>query len=642
MKHFKSSRLLAIVIGTLLLCSFAEATFAQEVTLYVSTDGNDQWSGTLKSANAGNTDGPMKTLVAARDAARKLEPEQRRRIILLQGRYFLQEPLELDARDEGLTIEAAAGNRVVLYGGRKVTGWSKDGENFYSIAMPSVKEGKLDFRALVVNNRFRTRARLPQEGAFNHVDSTYEGGSAQPTEEERLLMEYDPKDIPPSLDVNNAEVRLYHLWDESLLGVASNDTESHKLKFSNRPGYASGAFFMKKYIVWNTREGMKEPGQWYLDRTEGKLVYWPQPREDISEIETIIPTLESIIRIQGTEEEPVKNITLRGFGLSVTTTPIAAGGFGAGRFAGAVAIRSAENCQLQDLEIFNVSGYGIKASGSNFSVERCHIHHTGAGGLRFQSGEGAVVADNHIHDVGILYPSGIGIWGGGRGARVSHNEIHDTTYTAIDFGGQDHLIEYNLIYRAMEELHDGGGIYTHGGKGIVIRGNYIRDFKYDFHLDSGAWAYYLDERSENCTIEGNLSVRVPWPTLHHIAKNNTLRNNFFITQLDTVARIELPISSNYVFEKNVIYAVGPIIIANCEALTSFSHNLFFSERGQIDCHKMREYTHASSYPLQESEEIIVADPLFIDYEGGLVRLAPDSPALKLGIVPIDVSTAGRR
>lgn len=642
MKCLKNYHMLAIVVLALLLCTFAKVTFAEQADFYVSAEGNNQWSGRISEPNAEKTDGPMRTLVAARDAARKLTPEQPRRIIVFQGQYFLQEPLELNARDAGLTIEAAPGNRVVLYGGRKVTGWSKDGDNFYSIAMPSVKEGKLDFRALVVNNRFRTRARLPQEGAFNHLNSTYEGGSGQPTEEERLLLEYDPKDISPSLDVNNAEVRLYHLWDESLLGVASNDTESHKLKFSNRPGYASGAFYMKKYIVWNTREGMKEPGQWYLDRTEGKLVYWPQPDEQISDIETIIPTIESIIRIRGTEEEPARNITLRGLGLSVTTTPIAAGGFGAGKFDGAVVLRSAEDCYLQDLEIFNVSGYAVKASESSLSVERCHIHHTGAGGIRFQSGEGSVVTDNHIHDVGVLYPSGIGIWVGGRGARISHNEIHDTTYTAIDCGGREHLVEYNLIYRAMEELHDGGGIYTHGGKGIVIRGNYIRDFKYDFHRDSGAWAYYLDERSENCTIEGNLSVRVPWPTLHHIAKNNTLRNNFFITALDTVARIELPISSDYVFEKNVIYAAGPIIIANCEALTNFSHNLFFSERGQVDCHTMREYAHVGSYPLEETEDIIIADPLFIDYEKGRVRLAPDSPALELGIVPIDVSIAGRR
>ncbi len=33
-------------------------------------------------------------------------------------------------------------------------------------------------------------------------------------------MPYDPKDIPATLDVRNAEVRLYHMWDESLVGVA--------------------------------------------------------------------------------------------------------------------------------------------------------------------------------------------------------------------------------------------------------------------------------------------------------------------------------------------------------------------------------------------------------------------------------------
>ena len=37
-------------------------------------------------------------------------------------------------------------------------------------------------------------------------------------------MPYDPKDIPPTLDVKNAEVRLYHMWAESLVGVETNDT----------------------------------------------------------------------------------------------------------------------------------------------------------------------------------------------------------------------------------------------------------------------------------------------------------------------------------------------------------------------------------------------------------------------------------
>ena len=34
------------------------------------------------------------------------------------------------------------------------------------------------------------------------------------------------------------------------------------------------------------------------------------------------------------------------------------------------------------------------------------------------------------------------------------------------------------------------------------------------------------------------------------------------------------------------------------------------------------------------------DPLFVDPENGDFRFKPESPALKMGIVPIDVSKAG--
>lgn len=638
-----------LVIGFVLLGMLSSQAIGQmrfsslvkEGNFFVSPEGNDSWSGRMPEPNADKTDGPFATLQAARDAARSLKPKQPQRIIILAGRYFLNEPLELDARDTGLTIEAAPGARVVLYGGRKVTGWEKDGENFYSISMPSVKDGKLDFRALVVNDRLRQWARLPQKGTFKHLNPLYAQRTHEYTKEERMTLKYNPEDIGASLDVKNAEVRLYHMWDESLVGVASNDTDAHKLTFSNPPGYAPGAFRMDKYIVWNIREGMKEPGQWYLDRTKSKLVYWPLPGEKISDIETIIPTIESIIRIEGTKEKPVRNITLRGIGLSVTATPITAGGFGAGKFNGAVALAFAEDCHLQELEIFNVSGYAVKALESNFSVERCHIHHTGAGGMRFQAGQGVVVTDNHIHDVGVLYPSGIGIWGGGRGALISHNEIHDTTYTGIDCGGRGHLIEYNLIYRTMQELRDGGCIYVIGGKDVVIRNNFARDTTAVFD-DYGLCAYYLDERSENCLVEDNLAVNIGWPSHNHIGRKNTIRNNFFITRMDEETRLEFNISSDYVFEQNVVYATGPLIIRNFEAITTFANNVIFSEKGDVICHKLREYESVDTYPLKETPDNILSDPLLLDYNKGIVRLSPDSPAHKLGIKPIDVSAAGRR
>ncbi|HUT45415.1 MAG TPA: right-handed parallel beta-helix repeat-containing protein, partial [Sedimentisphaerales bacterium] len=563
----------SFVVGSFFVT--AQATNAKSGTFFVAVSGSDSWSGRLPAPNPDRTDGPFATVGAACSAARKQGTDQPRKVIIQAGRYFLDKPLELNAGDAGLTIQSAPGADVCLYGGRKVTGWKRDGEKFYSAALPGVKDKKWDFRALVVNGRFCRRARLPEEGFFEHLSrfdvpwmSTTGGGwKRKPTNEELTTLKYRSGDIGPWLDVGNAEVTIYHMWDESMVGLKAMDAENRILTFANPSGHPPGAFGVKNYVIWNVREGMTEPGQWYLDRTAGKLVYWPMPGEDMTKAEVFAPTIESIIRIRGTRENPARDITVRGLTLSVTTTPLEAGGFGAGKFDGAISIASAENCRLIGLQIVNVGGQGIKASGDGLRIERCHVYNAGACGIRCQGAE-AVVADNHIHDVGLTYPSAIALQGGGRDCLISHNEIHDCPYTAINCGGERNRIEHNLIYHAMKELHDGGGIYCFAGKDLVLRGNFIRDI-----IDTGGYgasAYYLDERSENCLVEGNLSVGILRPSHNHMAKGNTIRNNIFISNAD--ARITFPKSSNYTFEHNVIQAKGQIVLENPDGITTLRNN----------------------------------------------------------------------
>jgi len=623
----------------------AQESGARDNVYYVAVNGDDSWSGRLPHANVKRTDGPFATLQAACKASRKLGTKQQKKIIIQQGQYFFDEPLVLTDRDAGLSIESASGAKVDIYGGRQVIGWKKDGEKFYSAEVPGVKGGSRDFRALVVNGRFCPRARLPEKGYFEHLSnfnvpwmSTTGGGwKRKPTKEELTTLKYRPEDLGPWLDINNAEVTVYHMWDESMVGVSAMDTVSHTLTFANPSGHPPGAFGIKKYVVRNVREGLTRPGQWYLDRSAGKVVYWPGPGEDMAKSEVFAPTIESIIRIEGTKDKPAGDITIRGITLSVTTTPLEAGGFGAGKFEGAVTITSARNCRLLELEIVNVGGQGIKASGDNLRIERCHVHHTGACGIRCR-GTGCIVSDNHIHDVGLTYPSAIALQGGGRDCRISHNEIHETPYTAVNCGGQNNRIEHNLIYHAMQELHDGAGIYCFAGNGLVLRGNFIRDI-----VDTGGYgasAYYLDERSENCLVEGNLSVGIARPSHNHMAKRNTIRNNVFISDAD--ARLTFPKSSDYTVEKNIVYAKGNIVLENPDGITRLQNNVLFSKEGIMQARKLKNYSQTGTYELKAESGNLLVDPLILEFKAGIVRFDPASPAGKLGIKPIDVSRAGRR
>ncbi|HQL10548.1 MAG TPA: hypothetical protein PLE35_13160, partial [Lentisphaeria bacterium] len=247
-------------IGLLSICTLALPLVVLAAEFHVASTGND--------ANAGSADQPFATLAAARDAARQV-PAGPHRIVVHTGDYFLDEPLVLDARDKGLSIVGEDRDAVRIFGGRKLTGWTRDGEHFWQVPLPGVKEREWDFRALLVNGRLATKATWP-----NSTDTLEHLGqwdlpllpmlagfwARQPTREELTVMPYKEGDVPADIDVNNAEVRLYHMWAESLVGVESHDIEKRVLVMSSPAVWPMGACNRRKYVIYNIREGMTEPG----------------------------------------------------------------------------------------------------------------------------------------------------------------------------------------------------------------------------------------------------------------------------------------------------------------------------------------------------------------------------------------------
>ncbi len=171
MQKTELSRSYVLTLALAFGCLFARGASVKAGTVFVAVNGSDSWSGLLAEPNTERTDGPLASLNAACGVARRQGAGESRKVVVQAGQYLLAEPLLLTAADAGLTVEAAPGADVHLYGGKKITGWAKDGEKFYSTALPGVKEKEWDFRALVVNGSFCPRARLPKEGFFKHLST---------------------------------------------------------------------------------------------------------------------------------------------------------------------------------------------------------------------------------------------------------------------------------------------------------------------------------------------------------------------------------------------------------------------------------------------------------------------------------------
>lgn len=637
-------KLSAALLPALLIAGSAGAR-----TFYVSTQGNDGWGGILPQANAAPTDGPFASPARALQAARdfkKNNPGKPATILVREGTYYLDSTLDLFGVDSGLTLAAYPGEIPVLSGGRRITGWKKAGDRLWEAPVPGAKDGTWDFRVLTVNGELRPRARLPEKGYFTHLSrfdvrwmgSTGGGWQVQPSRGELTHLKYDPDDLGPWLNLDDAEISVYHMWDMSLMRPVADDENTHTLAFAYPGEHPPGAFGIYNYVVWNVAQGLTRPGQWVLDRTAGKLLYWPPAGEDPAKARVLAPGPANLVRVSGYKDMPVSNVTLRGFSLTLANAPLVKGGTASLDVEGALELSHTRDCLVEGLHFFNEAGWGIQATGSDgLTVKHCSAADTGGGGIRAE-GAGVALLGNRVEQVGLLYPSAVGMFtAGGAGARILHNTIENCPYDGILNNSGDSLIEKNRIDRVMQELHDGGAVYSGFCRGVTIRGNWASNI-----TDMGGYgssAYYLDEQSTGCVVEDNLSVNVARPSQNHMAHDNLLRHNLFLVTGD--GQMDFARCKGYTLEGNVVYAEGKFTLsAPLDGIVSMPDNLLYSAKGEVDLKTLADYNVQGEATLAPRDGTLLADPRLQNTQPGRYGFNADSPALKLGIRPFDDSTAG--
>jgi len=662
---------------------------------FVATNGNDAWSGNLAVPNRQRTDGPFATMAQALRAVREKRAGgigQPANIVIRGGLYFLNEPLALTAEDSGMALCAYRNEKPVISGGRKISGW-KDvelaGRKLWAADIPQAREGKWFFRELWINGRRAVRARHPNHGYFSVTelpDATPDWTHGQ------MRFRFREGDLKGWTAAANAEVVVMSRWVESRLPILSVDEQERIVTFSKRSVFQLAPGDL--YYVEHAPDILDEPGEWYLDGTAGRVYYAPRPCEVIDKVEAVAPRLSQVALIEGKPETKkfVERVVFRGLTFShtewcfpegfqsamnkpqISPEPKAEiGGFGQAAIGvpGAVWGEGAHECTFENCTFSNLGNYALELGRGCVSnrIVGCEFSDLGAGGIRI--GETAIrsneaeqsgfneIANCHIHDGGKMFASAIGLWiGQSANNQITHNLIHDFYYTGISIGwtwgygpslATNNLVAFNHVHHIGAKsdgdgpiLSDMGGIYTLGKQpGTRILNNLWHDIA-GFHY--GGWGIYFDEGSSGILAASNVVYRTTHGGFHqHYGETNKVWNNVFAFGRDQqLQRTRNEPHVSFSFQTNLVYFDSGALLSGDWSGTNFQAdwNVYFDARpgakemtfGNSSLGKWRERGNDRSS--------LVTDPLFVAPKESDFRLRTDSPALKLGFEPIDLSQVG--
>lgn len=171
----------ALTVLALILAGSLRQAHATE--WYVSTEGNDSWSGRLPTPNKKRTDGPFVSLLRAREALRRAAPPKSVRI--RAGAYELPEGFVLDLEDSGTAenpVVWSAHEREMprLIGGRRILGWKIWKNNIWMCDLAS--QDIAEISDLYMNGKRQVLARYPNLDPSNPVGSgrAYVAGDVVP------------------------------------------------------------------------------------------------------------------------------------------------------------------------------------------------------------------------------------------------------------------------------------------------------------------------------------------------------------------------------------------------------------------------------------------------------------------------------
>jgi Right handed beta helix region len=523
------------------------------VRLYVSPGGSDHADGSQAK--------PFATLVRARDALRTLKrtnggslAKGGAQVLIGGGAFYVEQPFKLEAEDSGtaeapVVYQAEPGQRPVFAGGLAIRGWTAIRDDAVRARLdPAVCDKVLeaDLKANGISNwgdptvlKHRpelfadgvpqTLARWPNEGFVKTgdvlgQDLIKEGGSIRGCRDGAFLFLEDR----PTRWLDEADVRLYGYWfwdwSEDFQKVAAIDPEKRSFTLA-RPYSNYGYRRDQRYYAVNVLRELDRPGEWYLDRSGGKIYWLPPEGSNSAKDATVLSVCEQPFFVL----ENVSHVLLLGLTLQE------------GR-GDAIHVHGGGDCLVAGCTLQRFGGDALVIQGGrHHGVFGCDMRTLGCGAMRIDGGDRhSLVRGEHfvenctVSDISRLkrtYAPAVHL--DGCGNRVAHNLFQRIPSSAIRIEGNDHLVELNHVRDVVQESDDQGGIDMFGNplyRGVVIRWNRWSDIRGG--TQCGAAAIRLDDMISGTAVFGNIFERcgaVLFGAVQiHGGKENLVDGNVFI------------------------------------------------------------------------------------------------------------------
>ncbi len=444
-------------------------------------------------------------------------------------------------------------------------------------------------------------------------------------------------------------------WGDSYEKVVSIDPTNRIITTALPfPGFPDACSPGRRWYALNILEELDQPGEYYIDRSAGKLYFWPPEGQGETVVSTIGGPLVALTN--------AAYITFRGLTFEGTQ-------------AEGLVIRGSRHTRVTGCVFRNIGLIAAQlAGGRDNGVTSCDIYDCGAGGIRLEDGDrlsltpGASFAvNNDIRDYCRIEPiCRPGILLGGVSNRVAHNFIHESPHLAIWVAGNDHVIEYNRIERVCLDTIDAGAVYL-GGTDVTDMGHSIRwnHFSKLGGLMSpfgfqGVMAVYLDGYTAGgVDVVGNVMVNVPIGVFHGGGRDVSIANNVMVGGGAGVIagarglgyKVQFSTATNSLMMRQLkaINYEQPPWSVRYPMLTRLPNDQPGAplrtrlERNIVVCDTNQALQVSAREMIRVADNLVVgtndmnAISLFVDAPAGNYQLRDDSPAWKLGFqrIPMD-------